>query len=146
MDKFGYSIIGLKELNTKLDRLVELSTEEAQKQVDGAANVIQDTAKKSISQGGRSGKSYTAGGKTGTRSAVGQFPKTDTGNLVNQITIENPSKLTARIGSTIDAPYGKWLEFGTSKMGARPWLARSFKINERKILKNIEYALKRIKL
>ena len=145
MADFGYSILGMRELQTKIDRLVELSVDEAQTQIDRAARLIQNTAINQINKGGRSGNSYIKGGKRGTRSASGEWPKSDTGDLVKNITIDNPAELTATIGSTEKVPYGKWLEFGTSKMSARPWLARSFKANERKITKNFERALRKIK-
>ena len=55
-------------------------------------------------------------------SAPGQPPAVQTGRLRNSI-VHQPAtagNLFARAGTNV--PYGKYLEFGTSKMAARPWL------------------------
>ncbi len=55
-------------------------------------------------------------------SAPGDPPNTDTGRLVQSIQVEfDDSGLTASVGTNLK--YGAYLEFGTTKMKARPWLA-----------------------
>lgn len=59
-------------------------------------------------------------------SAPGEYPSSDYGRLVESVDYELPQGDTAiaRVGTVID--YGPMLEFGTSKMAARPWLLPSF--------------------
>ena len=55
-------------------------------------------------------------------SAPGQPPAVQTGALRNSV-VHQPAtaaNLVARVGTNL--PYGKLLEFGTSRMAARPWL------------------------
>lgn len=51
----------------------------------------------------------------------------DTGLLMGNIRVipATISKPQAKVGT--DIIYGAYLEFGTSKMAARPWLQRSFR-------------------
>jgi len=58
------------------------------------------------------------------RSSPGSPPHKDTGNLHDSITSEvDAGQMAARVGTDLD--YGLFLEVGTSKMAARPWLRRS---------------------
>lgn len=55
-------------------------------------------------------------------SRPGDPPNTDTGRLVQSIKFDFMKQgLTGRVGTNLK--YGAWLEFGTEKMQARPWLA-----------------------
>lgn len=68
--------------------------------------------------------------KGATPSAPGQPPHVDTGHLSRAISWDKPRPLARRIGTGIGKSSGEggsqgyavWLEFGTSKMAARPWL------------------------
>ena len=84
-------------------------------------NEIRNTAVNGIMQGIKSGSVRPDGSR---RSAVGEFPATDTGFLQSNIYVQkSPSGLS---GSTISqAKYSSALEFGTSKMGARPFMQPS---------------------
>lgn len=55
-----------------------------------------------------------------------------TGKLSQNIIIEkdDKEKLAVKVGPHKDAFYGKYLEFGTSKMAARPWLRPAFDANK----------------
>jgi HK97 gp10 family phage protein len=61
-------------------------------------------------------------------------PAVDTGALRRSITFDvntHFNVVIGRVGSTIlNPPYGKYLEFGTSKMSPRPWLQPALDINE----------------
>lgn len=76
-------------------------------------------------------------------SLPGNPPAPDSGNLRSSIhyTVEGTGKNTVgRIGT--DVEYGKWLEFGTSRMAPRPWLKPSLDKNSTFIKKQIMEALK----
>jgi phage gpG-like protein len=51
----------------------------------------------------------------------------DTGRLASNVEsiLATPANIRAKVGTNII--YGAYLEFGTSKMAARPWLQRSFR-------------------
>jgi len=70
-------------------------------------------------------------------SMAGSPPAVDTGMLRKSITHDveqDGSRVVGRVGSTIgNPPYGAYLEYGTSKMAARPWLQPALKKNSTKI-------------
>lgn len=93
-----------------------------------AALLIEAESKRNIQTGSRSGKTYKRRSVTHKASAPGEYPKTDTGALVRNIFSERIKKLYYRAGSRgKGAPHGKWLEYGTMHMKARPWLSRVLK-------------------
>ncbi len=107
--------------------LVKLSTRSkstALDWVEASAKMIEDRAVKNINEGSRTGKLYKRRSVTHQASAVNEFPKTDTGELVKNITTERAGDVVT-VGSRESAPHGYWLEFGTTKMEPRPWLKPS---------------------
>ena len=100
--------------------------------VGRAGNLVRNTAIQSINQGSRSGAFYMKGGETGQRSAAGEPPKTDEGILAGSIVIDvDPDGLGASVESRAD--YSEALEFGTSKMAARPFMQPALEENKPKI-------------
>jgi len=75
-----------------------------------------------------------AGGNTYKHIAAGpgEAPNTDTGRLVNSIQVEVKQN-DVYVGSSLG--YAPDLEFGTSKMAARPWLNPALESNKDKIKK-----------
>ena len=57
-------------------------------------------------------------------SQPGQFPGYQTRNLARSVTVEKRAANRVAMGSPVF--YGKYLEYGTSRMAARPWVVRSF--------------------
>ena len=55
-------------------------------------------------------------------SAPGEPPHVQTGRLRGSVAWEVDG-LEARVGTNV--PYGRWLELGTTKIAARPWLRRA---------------------
>lgn len=87
------------------------------------ANNVRNTAVKSINQQSQSGRTYEKYNprRTHTASAAGQPPNTDTGYLANNIfVVFDGDKMGATVESRAD--YSEALEFGTSKMEARPFM------------------------
>ncbi len=85
-------------------------------------------AKQKIQSGGRSGRVYRRRSISHQASAPGEFPKTDRGQLVASLYFRVAAdKLSAFFGTKLN--YGRYLEYGTSRMRARPWLAPTLKAN-----------------
>ena len=88
--------------------------------------VVMDTRANAV-QGIQRGPANGAVRRDGSRaSAPGQFPMSDTGRLANSVEFNLPAagRLMGEVGTNVI--YGRYLEFGTSRMAARPWLLPSF--------------------
>lgn len=105
---------------------------EAYKSYEGAAkrivgyglNEIRGVAVKGILAGNKTGITYTRGGVSHTASAAGEYPANDTGFLASNIHVRVSSTgLSGVVESR--ANYSAHLEFGTSKMAARPFMQPS---------------------
>jgi HK97 gp10 family phage protein len=86
---------------------------------------------KQISRGKNKGKTKKVLGARGSnRSKPGQFPHKDFGRLRMSIAQDHRGLIT-RVGTNV--PYGKFLELGTAKMAARPFLRRTLAEERQKI-------------
>lgn len=86
---------------------------EVEKALFHAGELIQVEAQLSITRGAVSGKNHVP-------SKPGQPPNQDTGVLAGNIETTRAGKLRVRV--TSKAGYSSALEFGTSKMAARPFM------------------------
>lgn len=124
MTTLDVDIVGLKALT---DQLIALGAD-ADDVIEGAifdlANETRNLAVAGISGGSKTGRTYRRGSVTHIASAPGQYPATDRGRLAGSIKAII-SGTTAIVGTNV--AYGPMLEFGTSRMAARPWLLPSFK-------------------
>ena len=138
MSRISVKIDGLDDLMADLKRLGTISEEAVVDTINDIADDTKQFAVDGIKSGPASGRTYKRGTVTRTASAPGQFPMSDTGQLMGNIrSIEaSKSRLQAVIGT--DIKYGAHLEFGTSNMEARPWLMPSF----RKATDNVAKELK----
>ena len=92
-------------------------------------NLVRTTVVTGISQGPATGVSRGDGSRA---SREGEYPMTDTGFLVSNINISlDNDGLGGSVASNAD--YSEALEFGTSKMGARPFMQPSLEENKPKI-------------
>lgn len=120
-------------LQVEIDGISQLSRQLADLVGDAEAvmtetitRVVMDTRTNAV-QGIQRGPATGAVRRNGSRaSAPGQFPMSDTGRLANSIDFNLPTagRLTGEVGTNVI--YGRYLEFGTSRMAARPWLLPSF--------------------
>ena len=97
-------------------------------------NATRNTAVDNILRGAKSGETYIKYNprRTHKASASGQFPASDTGFLANNIiTNMQGNGLEGEVIS--QAEYSQYLEYGTSKMGARPFMQPSLEQNRPKI-------------
>lgn len=79
-----------------------------------AGDIVATEAQHSITAGSVSGKGHEP-------SRPGQPPSNDTGVLTGNIEVVQKSPTLVEVSS--NAPYSKPLEFGTSRMDARPFMA-----------------------
>lgn len=119
-------IDGLQQL---LRQLEQVGAKAEQVMLETITDLVTDThgfAVSGIQGGPKSGATYARGSVTHTASAPGQYPASDTGRLAASVRMEMPQagNLTGRVGTAVF--YGPMLEFGTSRMAARPWLMPSF--------------------
>jgi len=107
----------MKGLGAHRRRLKKLTNPQAMQLISkalyNAGEKIQVEAQLSITRGSISGKDHVA-------SLPGQPPNQDTGVLANNIETVQKGPLLVEISS--NAPYAAALEFGTSKMGERPYM------------------------
>ena len=129
-----------KDLIDRLD-LVQTKLEvNLNKAVQAAAILIQNRTRLEIQTGGRSGRIYRRSrGTTHQAGAAGEYPKSDTGRLASSIRTDF-SFLSASVGS--DLNYSTWLETGTPKMAARPWLQRTLEEQSPQIKKIVDDAIR----
>ena len=109
-------------------------TSDAKQLVGEAANLVRNTAVESIVQGAKSGVTYRKYNprRVHTASAAGEAPASDTGYLVNNIFVNiDADGFGASVESRAD--YSSFLEFGTTKMAARPFMQPALEENRPKI-------------
>lgn len=97
--------------------------------IERGANMVRNTAVKSIQQHQSQGAIYG----NHTASTAGNPPNSDTGYLASNIFVKKDNNGE---GASVEsrADYSEALEFGTSKMGARPFLQPALEENRRKII------------
>jgi HK97 gp10 family phage protein len=109
--------MAMKGLNKHKRRLRKLSSASTVRLMGASlyagGDAIRSEAFRSISAGSVSGKNHVA-------STPGESPNRDTGNLQARLKTEQPKPLTVEVRS--EAEYAAALEFGTSKMAARPYM------------------------
>ena len=120
--KINIKVTGLKKAQDALKNLEKDLEQPFREIILGSAQLIRGEAIKSIQTGPKSGRIYEKYNprRTHKSSAPGQAPASDTGNLVSQIRVrqKNPDEVVVES----NALYSAFLEFGTSKMLARPFL------------------------
>ena len=112
--------------------------------------VIQTGMKRRITQGGKTGQMYKRGkSRTHQASAPGEAPASDTGALANsietRISKSSPDYAESETGPTVE--YGGMLEYGTSRVKARPYarptLDEDADLIQDAMRRALEHALKR---
>lgn len=138
------TVEGTQRLKAALARYEAESVDAIGDAVVTSALQIQGDAQRLIQRGTRSGQPtmrYKPKRQV-TPSAPGEPPKTDTGRLVASIDIETDTdRLGAAVGTGLR--YGRYLEFGTRKMAARPWLFPTFERLKPVITKRIANAIRK---
>jgi HK97 gp10 family phage protein len=141
---FSFKIEGLDKIGQATTRVQAEVRKELEKALYASALRIEKEAKKSILSGNKSGRVYTTrfltNKKTGgifptesrpphKASAKGEAPASDTGRLVNSITtyVKKTGALEAFVvAGRGTVKYARMLEYGTAKMGARPFMIPAY--------------------
>lgn len=140
MVSIGVELQGLQQLLSQLQRLDQSAGQSLEEVITDLVTDTHSLAVAGIQGGPKSGRVYDTRFFTDAQgrlrrgeprpphqaSAPGQYPASDTGRLAGSVGFElpQPGSLTGRVGTSV--AYGPMLEFGTSRMAARPWLMPSF--------------------
>jgi HK97 gp10 family phage protein len=132
--KIDFKVTNMKLALSQLDRLAKDMELPFQEVVKGGGQLIRAEAIKSIQTGAKSGVMYQMYNprREHRASAPGQAPASDTGNLVSKIIVKQKSKNITNVESNAD--YSAYLEYGTSKMEARPFMLPAFEKSKKPIL------------
>ena len=124
----------MKDLTKKLGKVSDAVDKELNAVLQGAGQMVDADAKRSIQTGPRTGRIYTRGAITHQASAPGEPPATDTGGLVSSISYW-VDKRKKKVSVGTDSIIGRWLEFGTSQMEERPWLLPAIRRQQKPIVR-----------
>lgn len=127
---------GIDDALAAFDRLGSAGEREARRAIARSVQKVRADAVKSIQKGAKTGRVYergSGGNLSGTHqaSAPGQAPATDTGTLASSVKAQSNSK-GGTVGSSLN--YAFFLEYGTMKMDARPWLRPALEKNQQFII------------
>lgn len=120
------TIVGEKELRSALKKLGPEVTDKLRLLNISIGVKVQSDAIKAIQRGAKTGRTYKRRGVTHQASAPGEAPATDTGRLASSVKRVDDGPVVA-VGTAVE--YGAFLEFGTSKIKARPWLFPALEAN-----------------
>lgn len=134
---------GSEQLQRELRRLSGDLRREVGQVVLGAAVEMRADIVASIQRGPASGITYKKSNPTRTHTASkpDQPPMSDTGRLANSITFDRVGDLTATVGSALN--YAPWLEYGTSRMEARPFFRPAVERMRPKYIGKLEDIIRR---
>ena len=131
--QISIQVKGFKKVMSSLKNLEQDLEKPFREVIVGGAQLIRAEAIKSIQSGPKSGRVYEKYNprRTHKASAPGQAPASDTGNLVRNIVVKQENPDLVKVES--NAIYSSFLEFGTSKMLARPFLFAATERSRKKI-------------
>jgi len=140
--QINLKVKNLKKVLSQLNRLQKDMEVPFQEIVKGGGQLIRGEAIKSIQTGSKSGVMYQMYNprREHRASAPGESPASDTGNLVSKIIVKQKSKDITSVESNAD--YSAYLEYGTSKMEARPFMLPAFEKSKKPIINAV---FKRVK-
>ena len=136
-----FQFTGVEKAIEALDKVKEDLERDMQEVLLGGGQLIRGEAIRSIQSGAKSGKTYKRYNPTRTHkaSAPGEAPASDTGFLVSNIRVKDQKDF---VEVRSEASYSKFLEYGTSKMLARPFM---FPASEKSKPKIAEILFQKIK-
>lgn len=137
-------IIGKKALTSQLKEMrSDIRTDVAKQMAIILAKMNKDV-KDTINKGGRSGVEYKRGNRIRRRSAPGEPPKTDTGDLVSRFATKtkvSKNKVTGTLSNNSD--HAAPLEFKPGSNGGRPFMRPLYNKWEPIAIKTFKASIKR---
>lgn len=124
MTQIKIELDGMNALLRQLRDLGEIADQVIAETLFDVATDTHTFAVQGIQGGPKTGRVYRRGSVTHQASAPGQYPATDTGRLVSSVAMRPDGPDAYVVGTNVQ--YGPMLEFGTTRMAARPWLLPSF--------------------
>lgn len=140
--EFTFKIEGIDNLNKAM---VELQKEVARQlniALLASATKVHKEASKSLTNGKKSGRIYKRGKSIiHQASAAGEAPANDTGTLLRSLSFYGfKDKLEATVTSRLK--YAKMLEFGTTKIKARPFMFPAYEKSKAWIQERLNKAVR----
>jgi len=123
---FDITIKGDEAFEREVRKIKKKSPDQLDKMLARMAFDTNKTAIESMQKSPKSGRAYNRGSISHTASSAGNPPAIDTGNLARNVTVDRISKASYTTGSRKGGFYGRFLEFGTRTIAARPWLAPAY--------------------
>ena len=135
---------GISELFAQLGDLEGKSNQVLSGLINRTVIETQREAKIGIQRGPKTGRVYKRRSVSHQASAPGEYPATDAGRLASSVwmNLSTPQHLEGSVGTNI--LYGPHLEFGTSRMAARPWLMPSLEKARAKVEGSLRSRLERL--
>lgn len=110
----------VKLVYNRFPEIVRKLPQAAREIVEESVNELDETVKRGMAAG-KSGRTYVRGGRVHVASAPGEMPAIDTTNLIGSLEkLIVSGKAHGYYFTTVD--YAPLLEYGTSKMAARPFM------------------------
>lgn len=137
--KTSVSVEGALSVKQAIQRFDDDSIKMIQGVIDSSAQNIRNHAIRSIKNSPATGRTYKRGSVSHTASSAGNPPVTDEGNLVKSISA-SVGNLEAEIGAY--EPYSSFLEFGTRRMAARPFMFPAMEQERKTFMSRMDRAMK----
>lgn len=119
----------------ELARLIRDHPTQADEWLNGVAVQMETEMKLSMTNSPSTGETYNRGrGRYHVASSPGNPPRPDTGALLGSIRTIKRGRLHYEHRDGVE--YGIYLEFGTERMGARPWVNPVYEAWRRKIVRD----------
>ena len=138
------SVQGLDDVLKRLGKFEAEMEQQTKDIVSATALSIHGHAVKEIQRGKKSGAIYQRSNKTHRASATGEAPATDTGALVSSLQLKGAGSTTMYVFTNL-LNYAPFLEFGTSKMGERPFMRPALQANKAPFEKAVKAMLDNVK-
>lgn len=153
----GIQVTGFDSIVKLFPKMEKQIRAELKKGIAASALLIQNEAKKSM-KSAKHGKTVSRGAakknskgrkvasKFHRTSAPGEAPAVDTGRLMNSINHQLTNDGMAALVGILDlsnVKYGRFLEYGTARIQARPWLFPALEKNRKQIQARLAEAMQR---
>jgi HK97 gp10 family phage protein len=137
---------GMERLLKQFEKMGPRAKREGTRAMRATAEAVRSTAIRSMQSDSKTGTTYLRGkgqnlSTTHQASAPGQSPAVDTGGLIRSARVEARDMSATLV---FGAEYASDLEYGTTKMAARPFLAPAIQANQNTMRDEVLKSLKNI--